>query len=58
MAAAPAFALPPETAAMPAASGNWWAESPEALHLPADGLDDTDDVDIDLPGIVDDDEES
>jgi hypothetical protein len=42
---------------MPAASGNWWAESPEALHLPADDLD-TDDINIELPDLGDDDEES
>jgi hypothetical protein len=40
------------------ASGNWWAESPEAIHIPADDLlDDTDDVDVELPDLGDDEEE-
>jgi hypothetical protein len=43
---------------MPAASGNWWAESPEAIHLPADDLEDIDDIGAELPEVGDDDEES
>jgi hypothetical protein len=39
-------------------SGNWWAESPEAIHIPADDLlDGTDDIDVELPDLEDDEEE-
>jgi hypothetical protein len=40
-------------------SGNWWAESPEAIHIPADDLldDSGDDMGGELPDFGDDDEE-
>jgi hypothetical protein len=57
---APAVApvVPPSFAETSApSSGNWWAEAPEALDLPGDELDDTEDLSVDLPDLDDEDEE-